>query len=198
MWTPSNPPSLWARTHIYFSPYLGCRSDQFQCSNGECVPSFTRCDGYTIKEDNSNAAMVNVSLASAPQNTDGNQDCTDGSDETGCGKLATYTSSLVTALRAILVANTVFQEAEKSLLSYHCCICIYLRSCGVYTPLYIRMYGNKWMSFLCTILSQASNSCYVITRWHCNSMVPYYITLHGSMCTCRRFACVHASCCVRW
>ena len=41
---------------------VSCGSGAFRCSNGTCIRSSRRCDG--------------------------NRDCTDGSDETGCGKLS--------------------------------------------------------------------------------------------------------------
>ena len=40
---------------------VSCQSGAFRCSNGQCILSSDRCDG--------------------------NLDCTDGSDETGCGKM---------------------------------------------------------------------------------------------------------------
>lgn len=41
-----------------------CQSGVFQCSNGQCISSFERCDG--------------------------NRNCINGSDETGCGELLKY------------------------------------------------------------------------------------------------------------
>ena len=38
----------------------GCTSDQFTCTNGQCIPSADRCNDVS--------------------------DCTDGSDEQGCGR----------------------------------------------------------------------------------------------------------------
>ena len=44
-----------------------CQSGVFQCSNGQCISSFERCDG--------------------------NRNCINGSDETGCGELLKYLGS---------------------------------------------------------------------------------------------------------
>ena len=41
-----------------------CQSGAFRCSNGQCISSFERCDG--------------------------NRNCINGSDETGCGELLKY------------------------------------------------------------------------------------------------------------
>ena len=46
---------------------VSCQSGAFRCSNGTCILSSRRCDG--------------------------NEDCTDGSDEMGCGKLLNYPGS---------------------------------------------------------------------------------------------------------
>lgn len=40
-------------------PFAGCGSDEFTCNNGECVEESDHCDGF--------------------------DDCTDDSDEDGCG-----------------------------------------------------------------------------------------------------------------
>ena len=47
-------------TIILTTCIASCRNGAFRCSNGQCILSSHQCDG--------------------------NQDCIDGSDETGCGK----------------------------------------------------------------------------------------------------------------
>ena len=55
------PPSSWIDSLSYnFTHSAACTSSQWRCSNGQCISSYQRCDG--------------------------DQECSDGSDELNCGK----------------------------------------------------------------------------------------------------------------
>lgn len=76
---------------IFFLIFKGCSSNQFTCSNGQCVPLTTRCNGRN--------------------------ECSDGSDELKCGNVecTTYQLSILSNALVIKRLNAHFSSHNKYL-----------------------------------------------------------------------------------
>ncbi|XP_068217563.1 low-density lipoprotein receptor-like [Palaemon carinicauda] len=89
--TPTTVSSVKDETYIY----NGCHSDEFQCCNGDCIPSSKRCNGYPECIDQSDEYECTCSpeefrcqrdgqCIDSRKKCDGRTDCSDGSDKLGC------------------------------------------------------------------------------------------------------------------
>lgn len=79
--------------------FSGCGSNEFRCTNGDCIPSIDKCDGAVNCADDSDETFEICRYVACPtygfrcdygacvarsKRCDGRQDCYDGSDEKRC------------------------------------------------------------------------------------------------------------------
>ncbi|CAI8038684.1 Deleted in malignant brain tumors 1 protein, partial [Geodia barretti] len=106
-----------------------CRSDQFRCSSGGCVPGRTVCDGVAQCNDNSDELNCvclryqyqcsNDECVDGSDECDGKEDCSDGSDEMDCSVIDPSSSSSFSGQFEVMMIIIV------SILVCLCCaVCI--------------------------------------------------------------------------